>query len=598
MLGASDEAQATPKVAARQFASDRRRSGSLLPDAGPSHEGRQAPCLSRVEVSGAGSHVTASRLNSFATSVLTAALAASAGCGSSKPAEYVGNPRDMNDACSRAATVCPSGDDWVACRDDQFECYRLGLWYEDGIKVQKDPARARLIFEKMCDRFELGSCKKLCEGGDTKRCVDLALLGIAGAGGRPFPPSYDPRDRATFAGACRAGDAVACAMLELRYTPGRQRVVQRANDCFGDHARCFALACDESDPLACALLCHVGETLACGKLAELAEIGSGFQRPVPELASRISDTPPSEGAYLFEAREQPASAIPRKPKPPQRHVGEGLFSGWKTVENVEGGAFGFTPLFTRAIGRRHHATDLSGLAGFFSEVYLRSWYPSHDKYLRFALAADIGGGTAGLDGRVSHDAMAGFRFPLASTRDNPYASGALYQSMTDQDRSALDQAIFTYSPHALFARGGYASRYAAIGSVLSSAIALPHFELGYHFEGGEDPVRAFELRGHAGLLLVGRFDVGTDEQPLGGDVAWGGSAVLHSSALHTELGAERIQGAVFGAREAVHRVDARSCLRIGGYLLCLRELLEHGAPGGAEATAWQVGAFIGVDGLD
>lgn len=194
--------------------------------------------------------------------------------------------------------------------------------------------------------------------------------------------------------------------------------------------------------------------------------------------------------------------------------------------------------------------------------------------------------------------MAGFRFPFATTHDNPYASGTLYQSMSDQGKDALDQAIFTYSPHALFARGGYALRYAAVGSVLSSAIALPRVELGYHFEGGEDPVRAFELRAHAGLLLVGRFDVESDEQLLGGDIAWGGSAVLHSDTLHTELGAERIQGAVFGARAPVHRIDVRSCLRIGGYLFCLQELLEHGSPGGSEATAWQAGAFVGFDGLD
>ncbi|MCC6901742.1 MAG: hypothetical protein IT377_22415 [Polyangiaceae bacterium] len=530
---------------------------------------------------------------------LAGATCACLGCASAhKEADYVGDPRDMNDACTRAATVCPAGDDWAACHDDQWECHRLGLWYEDGIKVPKNPARSRRIFETMCDRFETGSCQRLCQTGDAKRCVDLALLGIAGAGGRPFPPSYDARDRDTFAAACRAGDVVACAMLDLRYTPARQRVVERVNSCFDDHARCFAAACDESDPLGCALLCHVGDALACSKLAALAQSGTGLRRPRPDLASRLSVAAPTDATYEFEAHEQPVGAILRKPKPAQRHVGEGLWSGWKTVDNIEGGAFGVTPLFTRAVGPEHHVADVSGLVGFFSEVYMRSWYPAHDKYLRFALGGEIGGGTAGLDGRVSHDAMVGFRVPFATRRSNPYSSGALYSSMPDQDKDALDQAVFTHSPHALFVRGGYSLRYSAVGSVLSSAVDLPRFELGYQFEGGDDPVRALDLRANAGLLLVGRFDVEEDEQPLGGAIAWGGAAVLHSRFLHTQLGVERIQGAVFGARPPLHRVELRSCLRIGGYLVCLQELLEHGSPGGSETTAWQAGAFVGFDGLD
>ncbi|MBI3200284.1 MAG: hypothetical protein HYZ29_02005 [Myxococcales bacterium] len=542
----------------------------------------------------------AARLSAWLSELaLAGATCASLGCASGhKEADYVGDPRDMKDACTRAATVCPAGDDWAACHDDQWECHRLGLWYEDGIKVPKNPARARRIFETMCDRFEMGSCQQLCEAGDEKRCVDLALLGIAGAGGRPFPPSYDGRDHDTFAGACRAGDVVACTMADLRYTPARQRVVERVNSCFNDHARCFAAACDESDPLGCALLCHVGDALACSKLAALAQSGTGLRRPRPDLASRLSVAAPTDATYAFEAHEQPVGAILRKPKPAQRHVGEGLWSGWKTVDNIEGGAFGVTPLFTRAVGPEHHVADVSGLVGFFSEVYMRSWYPAHDKYLRFALGGEIGGGTAGLDGRVSHDAFVGFRFPLATRRSNPYSSGGLYSSMPDQDKGALDQAVFTHSPHALFVRGGYSLRYSAVGSVLSSAVDLPRFELGYQFEGGDDPVRALELRANAGLLLVGRFDVEDDEHPLGGAIAWGGAAVLHSSILHTQLGVERIQGAVFGARPPLHRVELRSCLRIGGYLVCLQELLEHGSPGGSETTAWQAGAFVGFDGLD
>jgi len=510
----------------------------------------------------------------------------------------VGNPRDMQDACTRAATVCPAGDDWIACHDDQWECYRLGLWYQDGIKVPKDPERGRRIFESMCDRFEMGSCQKLCEAGDTKRCVDLALLGIAGAGGRPFPPSYDARDRETFGKACRAGDVVACTMLELDYAPGSQRVVQRMNDCEDDQARCFAAACDESDPLGCALLCHVGEAVACAKLAALARDGSGLRKPTPALASRLSGDEATDAAYEFELHEQPVGAIPRKPKPPERPVGEGLWSGWKTVHNVEGGTFGVTPVLTRTLGAAHQTTDVSGLTGFSSEIYMRSWYPGDDKYLRFALSGEIGGGTAGVDGRVAHAAMGGFRFAFTSKRENPYEGGTLYASMSDQEKNDLDRAIFTHSPNALFVRGGYSLRYSAVGPVISSAVELPRVELGYQYEGGDDLLRAMELRAHAGLVLVGRFDVEDDVHPLGGALAWGGAVVFHSRAIHTELGAERIQGVVFGERPAVYRVDARGCVRLDGYLVCLQELLEDGSPAGEHAAAWQAGLFLGFDGLD
>lgn len=300
----------------------------------------------------------------------------------------------------------------------------------------------------------------------------------------------------------------------------------------------------------------------------------------------------------LELREQPAGVISRKPKPPQRPVGAGLWSGWKTVHNIEGGAFGVTPVVTRALGPRHHAMDVSGLVGFFSEIYMRSWYPGQDKYLHFSLAGELGGGSAGLDGRVSHAAMGGFRFPFATSQSNPYSGGSLYRSMSVQDKDALDRAVFTHSPHAVFVRGGYLLRYSAVGSVLGSAVELPRLELGYQLDSGDNVVRALELRANAGLVLVGRFNVEGEKQPLGGDVAWGGALVLHSRSVHTELGAERIQGAVFGARAPAHRVDTRACLRIDGYLVCLEELLEHGSPGGSEVTAWRAGLFLGFDGLD
>ncbi|MBK7584878.1 MAG: hypothetical protein IPI67_32400 [Myxococcales bacterium] len=564
----------------------------------------------------------------------TAVLAWSClGCGSApKYADYVGNPGEMNDACRRAASVCPRDDDWVACQSDQDECHRLGLWFADGIKVRRDPERARSIFRSMCDRFEMGSCQDLCRKGDSQRCVDLALLGIAGAGGRVFPPHYDERDRATFYRACRAGDDVACLMLELRYVTGSQRVVQRMNNCYDDHARCFALACEEDDPLGCALLCHVGEDRACSELAALAASGTGFVKPRPAVAARLlrsrckSASDPSACAtrlpalrsggasaepeepnepYAFELTERPAGEIPRPPPPPERPVGEGLFSGWKGTGNIEGGSFGFTPVVTRSVGSAHASTHVSGLAGFFAEIYLRSWYPGHDKSLRFSLAGALGGGSAGLDGQVSHDAMAGFRLPFSQRSSNPHRQSMLYQAMSQQDRDSLDNAIFTASPHALFVRGGYSLRYSAVGPILSSAVELPRLEAGYQLEGSDDSPRALELRANAALLLVGRFNVGDDSRPLGGALGWGGALVLHARRTHAELGAQRIQSMLAGERPPVHRVQVRSCLRLvereygdTRYLVCLEETLEHGRVIDSEVTAWQAGLFFGFDGLD
>ncbi|MBI5534725.1 MAG: sel1 repeat family protein [Deltaproteobacteria bacterium] len=690
---------------------------------------------------------------------LVCAACASLGCSSTpKHADYVGNPVDMNNCCTRASTVCPKGDDWIACRDDQWECYRLGLWFEDAIKVPRDLNRAHAIFESMCDRHEMSSCGKLCEKGESRRCVDLALLGIAGAGGRPFPPDYEERDRETFGKACQKGDDVACLMLGIDYVHGSQRVVRRSSNCFDDHARCFAMACNESDPIGCALLCHTGDSRACSQLGELALSGTGFKKPMVQIAMRLLDTrcigaqdgfacmtlaeawragrggkadaaesrayldaachsipvacavlgrayrdgdeverdpekavgfwkrgcdagdhqscidwavfllQAPDGAkdkaralellrgpcaddehsvacrvimadgkvcasgaarkaedtnggcvrvhpdstldfvpppYGFQSTEGRAGAIPRPPPAPQRHVGEGLWSGWKTVGNVEGGSFGVTPVVTRTVGGAHRTTNASGLVGFFSEIYMQSWYPAHDKYLRFNVAGAIGGGSAGVDGQLSHDAMGGYRFPFSMERSNPFRGGALYQSMSPQDQGALDQSIFTKSPHALFVRGGYSLRYSAVGPVLSSAIELPRVEAGYHYSGGGDELRALELRANAALVLVGRFNVDDDEHPLGGAVAWGGSMIMHARRAHVQLGAQRIQAALTGGRSPVHRVDTGACLRVVArdsrhfkYLVCLQEVLEHGALGGADVTAWQSGIFFGADGLD
>jgi hypothetical protein len=188
---------------------------------------------------------------------------------------------------------------------------------------------------------------------------------------------------------------------------------------------------------------------------------------------------------------------------------------------MEGGAIGLTPIVTRTVGEGHRSTHALGLVGAFTEIYMQSWYPGHDKYLQFNLAGAIGGGSAGVDGQLSHDGMGGFRLPFAIERSKPYSGTTLYQSMSAQDRDALDQSVFSHLPHALFVRGGYSLRYSAVGPLLSSAIELPRVEAGYQYLGGSDGMRALELRTNAALVLVGRYDVGDDEHPLGGAVAWG-----------------------------------------------------------------------------
>ncbi len=123
--------------------------------------------------------------------VLAALPLGAATCGGSQPV-YRGDPKAMVEACERAKVLCPPNEDWMKCHDDQWECHRLGLWYEDGIKVTRSAARAEEIFNAMCDRLEFSSCRELCDDGQQARCVDGALLAVAAAGGAPYPPSFEP----------------------------------------------------------------------------------------------------------------------------------------------------------------------------------------------------------------------------------------------------------------------------------------------------------------------------------------------------------------------------------------------------------------------
>ncbi len=181
----------------------------------------------------------------------------------------------MRQACERAKTVCPPTADWMKCHDDQWECYRLGLWTKDGIKVTRSAERANEIFNTLCDRLDVSSCQQLCRDGDQPRCVDVALLGIAAAGGAPYPPSFEPY-REVFEKGCRAKDIIACMMLDLDYAEGSQPVVQLMNNCFDDRANCISRACREGDPLGCAVLCHVGQSAACNDLSVMVFQGQAF----------------------------------------------------------------------------------------------------------------------------------------------------------------------------------------------------------------------------------------------------------------------------------------------------------------------------------
>ncbi|MBW2454784.1 MAG: sel1 repeat family protein, partial [Deltaproteobacteria bacterium] len=217
------------------------------------------------------------------------ALPLCATCGGSQLV-YRGDPSTMHQACERAKTVCPPDADWMKCHDDQWECYRLGLWYEDGIKVTRSAARASEIFNTMCDRLDVSSCGELCDDGHQARCVDRALLAVAAAGGAPYPPSFEPY-REAFEKGCKQEDVIACMMLDLDYLEGVQPVVRMMNDCFDDRQNCIARACAAGDPLGCAVLCHVGQSKACNDLAVLVFEGEAFpsdqsQRMVSILETR------------------------------------------------------------------------------------------------------------------------------------------------------------------------------------------------------------------------------------------------------------------------------------------------------------------------
>ncbi|MCA9669947.1 MAG: SEL1-like repeat protein [Myxococcales bacterium] len=193
------------------------------------------------------------------------------------------DPRPLQRACVRAlAANCPQ----ATCRRDRYSCYRLGLWHQLGHGVPRDRERTRVLWSKLCDLAHAPSCHKLCRSGHGVRCVDSALLGAAGAGGMPYPPKLEWFMPALARG-CKAGDTIACMMRALRYHGRRQRIVWLMNSCDADRRRCMRRGCAEGDPLACAVLCHVGHSASCTALIEAAQAGRGFSRPLPLLSSTL-----------------------------------------------------------------------------------------------------------------------------------------------------------------------------------------------------------------------------------------------------------------------------------------------------------------------
>ena len=208
-----------------------------------------------------------------------------AGCSAAAPA-VVGTPAELSAACARYQAACRDGAE--SCENDRYECYRLSLWYDDGLMVPRDPKRAHAMRLELCAEGDPSSCDKLCQGGSATHCADIEVMHLAATGGSPYPPIWRDLTDQRFGAACRKGDRMACLLLHLDYRSGEQPVVKLMNDC-STHRRCYEQACTQGDPVGCAASCREGGKDACATLAVLGIEGSGFRDKRPREALEMAE---------------------------------------------------------------------------------------------------------------------------------------------------------------------------------------------------------------------------------------------------------------------------------------------------------------------
>jgi hypothetical protein len=261
-------------------------------------------------------------------------------------------------------------------------------------------------------------------------------------------------------------------------------------------------------------------------------------------------------------------ASARAEPPTRRHVGEGLFSGWKTAHLVEGGLFGVEPRVVRTVAPRSApVTDAGAALDLHLQIVMRSWYPDRLKTLRFSFDGALGADSSGFVGGIGHDAMGGLRFALPSAEEGEPSERLTrapgYRQVDPELRRSL-RSVFAASPHAVVARVGYHVHALGDQAFYDARLELPRAEIGYAYDGGGGRRSvALEVRAEAGLVLAGSFRVGDAGRKLGATVAWGARLLLHATdRMHGELQLSRLEDPQSTVGTPVDTVSALTCLRL------------------------------------
>ena len=226
------------------------------------------------------------------TTIVTrlATIAAIAACGGRSPKQPDPAPTPVETDVDRFRAACDGGE-FDACSD-------VGLLYDGGKGVVKDPAQANALYRKGCD------------GGSMRGCYNLAISLYEGSGG--------PRDPVTAAAlldrACAADYAVACFDLGALYDfgglvsgPDPQRAVGfyekacRSDDDEAIRSSCFNLAdlYAHGHGVAVSLEraaelyrrgCDHGDGKNCTALALATAKGNGVPKDEPQAAALLQRT--------------------------------------------------------------------------------------------------------------------------------------------------------------------------------------------------------------------------------------------------------------------------------------------------------------------
>lgn len=171
-----------------------------------------------------------------------------------------------------------------ACHDgDAGGCSALGVMFETGRGVARDPQRAVALYKQACDH------------GNPRGCTNLGLAVEHGLAGDPAPAQA----RAFFSKACDEGERSGCSNLGRLYSEGKvvgrdvvmavSLLEKSCND--GETQACMQLASvlGPTDPRRALELyvgaCVAGDAAACQKLSEPPTPRQVASGPQPTVAS-------------------------------------------------------------------------------------------------------------------------------------------------------------------------------------------------------------------------------------------------------------------------------------------------------------------------